>query len=124
MSITHRKTLTVLLVLALVWLSRSLLRVYQQRAEVADQLRGLESKISGIEHDNEFLASASAYFSSNAYLERQARLKLNYKLPDEEVAFVYKDPSVAKETPPAQALKDQIAKMPNWKKWLYYLLGY
>ena len=86
-------------------------------------MKDLEFRVADLERNNQFLASSSAYFASDAYLERQARLKLNYKLADEQVAFVYKDTSV-KFASSSQEFKTQLAEMPNWKKWWYYLLGY
>lgn len=83
----------------------------------------MESRVADLERNNQFLASSSAYFGSDAYLERQARLKLNYKLPDEQVAFVYKDTS-EKKLAPAEEFKASLAAMPNWKKWWYYVLGH
>ena len=86
-------------------------------------MKDLKSRIVDLENNNKFLASSSAYFASDAYLERQARLKLNYKLSDEQVAFVYKDTSV-KIASPSKEFKSKLVEMPNWKKWWYYLLGY
>jgi cell division protein FtsB len=97
-------------------------QVRAQRAQIAIEAGDLESRVKDLERNNQFLASSSAYFSSDAYLERQARMKLNYKLPGEEVAFVYKDTSV--KTPPPGEFKNKLSEMPNWKKWWYYLLGY
>ncbi len=123
MPILQKKILTVGLTVLLVWLGYRAWQIHGQRAETAVQVKDLESKVTDLKKNNQFLASSSAYFASDAYLERQARLKLNYKLSDEQVAFIYKDMSV-KVTPPAEVFKNTLAQMPNWKKWWYYLLGY
>ena len=123
MSLLQRKTLTLVLVLFSVWIGYRAWQVRSQGKQVALDAQNLESRVNDLERNNQFLASSSAYFSSNAYLERQARLKLNYKLPDEEVAFVYKDTSV-KTSAPVPEFKAHMSEMPNWKKWWYYLLGY
>ncbi len=97
--ILQKKASAVVLIVALFWLGHSLYSLYFQRQLASDQLADIKQKVSNIKKENQFLASASAYFQSNAYLERQARLKLNYKLPDENVAFVYKNtPSQSSET--------------------------
>ena len=83
--------MTGLLVLAVVWLGQAAYRVHAQRASIQVQLEDLESKIAKVQEGSNFLASSSAYFGSDEYLEKQARLKLNYKMPDEQVAFVYLD---------------------------------
>ena len=123
MPILQRKILTIGLVLLLVWLGYRSWEIRAQRMGTDAQVKDLQSRANEFENNNQFLASSSAYFASDAYLERQARLKLNYKLPDEQVAFVYKDTSV-KVASPSQEFKTQLAEMPNWKKWWYYLRGY
>ncbi len=123
MPILQRKILTIGLAVLLVWLGYRSWQIRGQRADSDVQVKDLESRATDLEQNNQFLASSSVYFASDAYLERQARLKLNYKLPDEQVAFVYKDTSV-KIASPSQEFKAQLAEMPNWKKWWYYLLGY
>ena len=123
MEVLKKKILTIGLMALLVWLGYRIWQIHSQRSETAVQVKDLESKVVDLEQNNQFLASSSAYFASDAYLERQARLKLNYKLPDEQVAFIYKDTRV-KVTPPAEVFKNTLAQMPNWKKWWYYLLGY
>lgn len=123
MPILQRKILTIGLCGLLVWLGYRGWQIRSQRADANVQLKDLESRVADLENNNNFLASSSAYFASDAYLERQARLKLNYKLPDEQVAFVYKDTSV-KVASPSKEFKTQLTQMPNWKKWWYYLLGY
>lgn len=107
----HRKLLTAALILALIWLGNSAYAVYRQRSDVRAQLRDVESKVAALQNDNDYLASSSAYFSSDEYLERQARLKLNYKPAGEQVAFVYKS-SASHATSPASSSAE-----PFWKRW-------
>ncbi len=123
MPILQHKIITIGLAALLVWLGFRSWEIRAQRADTNSQVEDLESRVTDLRRNNQFLASSSAYFASDAYLERQARLKLNYKLPDEQVAFVYKDTSV-KVFSSSQEFKTQLAEMPNWKKWWYYLLGY
>ena len=123
MPILQRKILTVGLVLILAWLGYKAWQIRGQRSDTAVQVKDLDARIADLQQNNQFLASSSAYFASDAYLERQARLKLNYKLPDEQVAFVYKDTST-KVASPSVEFKNTLLDMPNWKKWWYYLLGY
>ncbi len=123
MPILQRKILTLGLALVLVWLGYRSWEIHAQRKNLDVQVGELESRAQDLERNNQFLASSSAYFSSDAYLERQARVKLNYKLSDEQVAFVYKDKST-KVASSSLEFKNHLAEMPNWKKWWYYLLGY
>lgn len=123
MPFLQHKIMTVGLILLLVWLGYRSWQIMGQRTDIDSQVGELKSRVAELENNNKFLASSSAYFASDAYLERQARIKLNYKFSDEQVAFVYKDTSV-KIASASQEFETKLAEMPNWKKWWYYLLGY
>ena len=117
--ILNRKVLAIALVMLAVWVGHGLWGLYLQRAAVSLQVGDLESKAAVLQENNQFLASASAYFSSDAYLEKQARLKLNYKLSDEQVAFVY--PAASASAAPTSAAAGSSA-LADWKQWLKNIL--
>jgi cell division protein FtsB len=123
MPILQRKTLTIILGALLVWIGYKVWHIRIEKMETNVQLGEISSRVADLERNNNFLASSSAYFSSEVYLERQARLKLNYKFADEQVAFVYKDTSV-KIASSSDGSRDKLSGMPSWKQWWYYLLGY
>ncbi len=108
----HRKVLSLLLIAVAVWLGRGLWVAYGDRSGVQEQLADIQDKVEKARQDNQQLASSSAYFKSDSYLEKQARLKLNYKLPDEQVTFIYPDKSdhVASVSVPTSG---------GWKSWFY-----
>src|SRR3989344_5703024 len=56
---------------------------------VSKELKNINQKIDEVEKNNLELDKLGDYLGSDAYLERQARLKLNYKKPDENVVYVY-----------------------------------
>lgn len=112
----QRKTLSLILVIAAVWFGLNLYRLNLQNGDQSAQLKDVQARIADAQRQHQMLASSSAYFSSDAYLERQARLKLNYKMPDEQVAFVYPASSSA----PIKAASQK--NISNWQKWWYYLL--
>lgn len=122
MSLLQRKTFTIGLVALVFWFGHKALQIHSERIEIKSQVSELESRVADIDRNNQFLASSSAYFGSDSYLERQARLKLNYKLQDEQVAFVYQDTGV-KTSSSSSKLDPRSANIPNWQKWWYYLLG-
>ncbi|HWA64615.1 MAG TPA: septum formation initiator family protein [Candidatus Paceibacterota bacterium] len=121
-AIFHKKYLTPILVLVALWLGYSVYQMRDDRAQIGLQVTDLESKITDIQQDNQTIASSSAYLTSDAYLERQARLQLNYKLPDEQVAYVYEDKGTSTLSVD-QAYDHAVGRLPTWKKWLYYLIG-
>jgi cell division protein FtsB len=122
MSWLSRKTVTVVLLALAGWFGYKGLKIHEQRVSTAAEVSEMESRIADLSRNNQFLASSSAYFGSDAYLERQARLKLNYKLPDEQVAFVYKDTGTKDAAKVANG--PDLKNLPNWEKWWYYLTGY
>lgn len=83
----------------------------------------LEGKIAGLERNNNTLERFIQQIANPAFLEKEARLKLNYKRSDEEVAFVYTDDAYQEDLVSAD-FDRQLALMPNYLKWVYYLLGY
>jgi len=116
--ILQRKVLTPLLILVLIWLGYLVFKVRAQRDVAVQHVHDLESKIADTQESSQLIASSSAYLSSDAYLERQARLKLNYKYPDENVAFVYQDKSVKTDSNPDQT--ESGTQISIWKRlWLW-----
>src|SRR3989344_1794274 len=77
--------------LAIIAVFFAVARIYPKLRAVQKQASGVEKTIKTLEERKEELERNSAYLNSEAYLERQARLKLNVKKPDEKVVFVYKD---------------------------------
>jgi cell division protein FtsB len=120
MSLLQRKILTVGLVLVLVWLGYKTWQIRGQSLGLGSQVKDLENRVADLKQNNQFLASSSAYFASDAYLERQARLKLNYKLADEQVAFVY--PVASSSAVPASA-SAKASLLSGWREWFANLFG-
>jgi cell division protein FtsB len=96
--LNYKFTSVVLLGIAL-WFGIEVWSAWNNRALTDKQVSELQKKIEGLEKENQDLEKSKDYYQSDAYLEKQARLKLNYKGADEQVAFVYldKDASKSKE---------------------------
>lgn len=71
----------------------ALLRLRPQKVLVENRLQSLQQKIAEMEKSNNDLARLLDYFKSDAYLEKEAKLKLNVRRPDEQVVFVQLDNS-------------------------------
>ena len=69
----------------------STIKLEPQLVAVRKELKNLNQKIDEVKKSSLELEKLGDYMKSNAYLERQARLKLNYKKPDEKVIFVYQN---------------------------------
>lgn len=111
------KIATACLLLLTLWLGFSVLDGIRQRQMALRQMQDLQGRITALENDNTTLAHLKDYYQTSAYLDRQARLKLNYKAADEKVVFVY--PASPPGVAAAPVTEDIIA---NLKKWWHYLL--
>lgn len=116
----NSKWLSLLLIVLVGSLVFYLLGLNIRRAEFQQAVSGMEQKIQEAERGKTNLEKFITYFKSPQFLEKQARVKLNYKSPDEEVVFVFRDPNPKLET----ASADWLGQAPNYRKWWFYVLGY
>lgn len=79
-------TLTALVIIFL--LAAALVRMQPQKIVVEKRIKNFQAKISELERANLALSRLPDYFKSDAYLEREAKLKLNVKRPEEKVVFL------------------------------------
>ncbi len=105
----------------LVWLGVSALDLRLQEKSVNNGARSIESKIETTKKENSQLEKYISYMQNPSFLEREAKLNLNYKNSDEQVVFVYRDTSAKN----ASASSEDILKnKPNYLKWWYWMWGY
>ena len=122
MNIIKFKVFTLFTVVAIGWLSLSLSNIKTQDSIVNNDISDLEREVKNIEDSNSLAEKFIGYLKHNSFLEKEARLKLNYKAIGEEVAFVYPDENkISSSSVEAQAKLDNL---PNYAKWFYYLIGY
>jgi len=119
----NSKIFTALIAVLVLWLTLSSINLNSQRSVVDKDVRNAEVKIREVQDDTDYLNKFLVYFQTPAFLEKEARLKLNYKAQGEEVVFVYKDKNQKRESD-SLSFEGLLAKMPNYKKWFLYLLGY
>jgi len=82
--------------------------------ELDRRIDDLENQIEKTEELSAQLEKNADYYKSDEYKEEQARIKLNYKKPGEEVILIYES-SEEGDKP------EKVIDLPNWKKWLEYL---
>src|SRR3989338_3050495 len=87
--------LTIISLLAIVLLSGSLIKRYPKFTVANKELTAAAAKLEELSR----APDERIDMSNPAYLERQARLKLNYMKPGEKVVYVYDQANVA----PAQS---------------------
>src|SRR3990167_9169884 len=125
MKFLNSKIFTALACIIILWLVLSSVNLNFQRERVNKEVKNVEAKIKEVQKDTDYLNKFLAYFQTPAFLEKEARLKLNYKAQGEEVVFVYKDKGADTDKGSELInLEELLSKIPNYKKWFLYLLGY
>ena len=107
-------TLGILIIVFFVGLS--LIKIYPNKVTVDNEVNNLEQKIAEVESYNSKLGSMLDYFKSDSYLEREARERLNYKKPDEQAVFIFRE----KDGP--VLLEESIENLSypqRWWKWIW-----
>ena len=118
MGILNSKILTVLLLVLSVWILFSVISAEVEKGEVKKEETAIENKITGIKLDNELLKEYIVNFENQEFLEKEARLRLNYKLSGEEAVFVYRDANSQK----ASSSEELSPKDPfDYRKWWHWL---
>lgn len=121
MRFLQSKIFTVLVVLAAALLVWSLAKLWPKKIFVQNRLDSLEEKISETEKSNTSLAKLLDYFKSPAYLERESKLKLNVRRPDENVVFIYPNEKDNAGKPEEKKDFSGLEGLTNFEKWLKYL---
>jgi len=124
MRLLQSKIFAVLALLAIAGLAWSLLRLWPRKIIVENRLKNLEQKIAETEQSNSALARLLDYFKSPAYLEREAKLKLNVRKPDENVVFMYRPDADIEISAMGHSFNKQDnfgAGTTNFEKWMRYL---
>lgn len=84
------KWITTGLVIGIGYLLLALVRIQPDFVSVRREITNVSQKISELEREREETERLAEYFQSSAYLEKQARIKLNYKKPGENVVYIYR----------------------------------
>jgi|SRR3989338_11511255 len=125
MKFLNSKIFTVLACVVVLWLVLSSMNLNAQKERVNKEVKNVEAKIKEVQKDTDYLNKFLANFQTPSFLEKEARLKLNYKVQDEEVVFIYRDKNTDTDKgSDSISFEELLNKMPNYKKWFLYLLGY
>src|SRR3989344_3613633 len=116
------KVFTGLVGVLVLWLTFSSINLTSQRSVVDSGVKNIEAKIKEVQDNTDYLNKFLSYFQTPDFLEKEARLKLNYKAPGEEVVFIYKDKNI-KNVSDSISFEELLTRIPNYKKWFLYLLG-
>jgi cell division protein FtsL len=76
------------LLLAFIWLILNLVNIYYRKYKINKDINDLKAQIEKTEKNNQQVSAMLDYLSSQSFLEKQAREKLNMKKPGEEVVII------------------------------------
>ena len=121
LEILNSKIFTIMLLALSIWILFSVISSEIKKSEVKKEETAVQTKITGIRQDSDLLDKYIKNFENQEFLEKEARLRLNYKLPGEEVVFVHRDANSQKAS-----LSEELSPgdSSNYKKWRHWLLGF
>lgn len=96
-----------LLLLGFIWLVVNLVNVYYKKYKINKEIEDLKQQITQTEKSNQQISAMIDYLSSQNFLEKEAREKLNMKKPGEQVVIV--EPSKNTPTSSESALSQRAA---------------
>lgn len=114
--ILNSKIFSVFLLFFVFWIGNSLVNLNRQREDVNQKLDVYESKTAEAKKSNDNLAGFLKNIENQAFLEREAKIKHNYKKSDENVVFVYSDNN---SKTASQGFDELLKSIPVWKKFFY-----
>lgn len=91
----------------------SLSKVVWRNYQIEKETRDLKEEIEILEEENQHLLNLITYFKTDVYQEKEARKRLGYKKPGEEVILV---PSVEDKTDTSEKFEETKSRK-NWQLW-------
>lgn len=117
MKIFQSLIFTILCFVVIFFVGLSLVKLWPKRLAIRNEVKNLEQKIAENEKINSGLTGLLDYFKSDSYREREARSRLNYKKPGEEVVFIFREKSDGKVE--EVEIQKNLSNIEKWWKWLF-----
>jgi len=124
--------LTLVLIFLLVLFAIPLTKNWRQKRSIDNEVKAMEQQVAELEHKTSSLKQVLDYMQSDQFVEKEARTKLNYKKPGEEVAVIESRDGAAAPTSPVESIFD-LPEAPkpegspkllgNFSKWLDYFFA-
>lgn len=106
------------LILAL-WIGNVTLKEMNRGQRIQEEITSLHTEAQKTQKENTLLQEKIRYFQTDAFQEQEARNKLNYQSPDEQVVVI--TPSVLAESVKSESdapISSQARDfLPNYEKW-------
>lgn len=107
---------TVGILIVIVFLGLSLIRLRQPIGGLNAEIEYVDQKLAEVQQKNEDLTSNVNSSNNESYIERQLRLKLNYKKADEEAVLIYKTQATVQQPDNSGFLLKEYDRFLNWLK--------
>jgi len=98
-------------------LGKSIWTNYKSNQDIVKE----EQKVEALEDETAYLVSQIAYYKTNSFREKQARAKLGYKAPGENVISLAMEEEVDNNTDSGVA--EEVIKTPNYRLWWSYFFN-
>lgn len=95
---------------------------YKRDSKIKGEIDALKAEAEKIRRNNDDLKEKITFFESSEFQEWEAKKKLNYQRPEENVAVVKPSPSgqAAETSEPVNVKEEPSDNISNWKKWWNY----
>lgn len=117
----NSKIFTIPLLVLSVWMLLSVISLEVEKRESAKEVRSIEAKINDTRRGSELLEKFIKHFDNPLFIEKEARLRLNYKIAGEEVVFVHRDLNSKKASESEEFFKNRFSV---YKEWLSRLVSF
>lgn len=117
----NSKIFTIPLLVLSLWMLLSVISLEAEKRELAKEVRNVEAKIDDTKRGSKSLEEFIKHFDNPLFIEKEARLRLNYKIAGEEVVFVHRDLDSKATSPSEEFFK---GKFGVYKKWLSRLVNF
>lgn len=123
--ILSSKILLLISLSILIFFSTNLVKEIINRRDLKKEISTLEEEINRLEGRNQELANLIGYFESLAFVEKEARTKLNLRKPGEKIIIVAEEeiPTSTTEqflTSPSSLLTTEVKTLTNQGRWWNY----
>ncbi len=126
--IASSKISLLIMLLGVGYLGYSLTNIISEKKEIDNRLASLRSDIKEIELERDEIKKNKEYYTSQDFLEKEARRLLNYQKPGEEVIAVIPNknnraPQGEKTVQEKKVQEENIKELSNPGKWQRYFFG-
>ncbi len=103
------------------WIGNAAFKEMQRGKRIQEEIASLQSEADRIQKENALLQDRIRYFQTDSFQEQEARSKLNYQSPDEQVVVVkqsdHGDAASNNPEPVVQMVPSVQDLLPNYEKW-------